>query len=98
LDKKSLLFGIVTLLFGLWVFLEGPIIARGAPISKGTGTLISLFGIGVSSVAVFGRKTFQQYQKAKMKCIDCGEEYQKRNIQISICPKCKGKLVDIKKQ
>jgi hypothetical protein len=52
-SKKYLIHGMITFLIGLFMIIWGPIEFRGFPVSRSTGILVSLFGLGVIILEFF---------------------------------------------
>lgn len=95
IDIKNIVYGIITILFGISLYKFGPFFSRGYQIENTLGTLFCLLGTFVILSAIFGRKRYQEFQIAKMECDKCGKIYLKKDIHIELCSKCDGNLVDI---
>jgi len=73
----------------------------GLEVSKGYAILFSLMGVFLFAYSFFvtkksGRKKGLLCDTEEMICEKCKEKYKTEYVQIPVCPKCDGKLVEYK--
>jgi len=85
--------GIVVILAGIKIYLGGWSRLYGFPVSSFTAIIIILFGVLILLVSFFNKKKVNENDDL-MICSKCKEKYKSKYVQLPICPKCNGKLVN----
>lgn len=90
---------ILTIILGLACFWHGYNILKngwshlyGFPLSKGSGILISLFGLVLISFAFFKRNWKNSEDETYMKCPNCGKSYYQKDAPDGQCHNCSSEL------
>lgn len=85
--------GILSFISGILMYNNGWDYKWGVEIPKSSATLFAAIGC-----IFFIFSFFLKQKKGIMVCENCNEKYKLEHVQISVCPKCNGKLIYSKKE
>ncbi len=94
LSTALLLTGGIIFIVGIEIYFTGFSGTIATP--KSTGIFLIFVSVFLFIYGVIRKLTLDEENRSLMVCSDCGKQYKAKNVSIYICPKCNGKLEELK--